>query len=923
MSVEQKKSYKDTLNLPQTPFSIRANAAEKEPALRTQWSESGAATAYFADKGTGHFVLHDGPPYANGNIHLGHALNKVLKDIMVRIARLSGKRVSFRPGWDCHGMPIEIKVAAETEGDLRTTDPVTFKKKCREYALGWKQTQEEQFKALGIWSQWEKPYLTMTPSYEADILRSLASFVDDGYIERKGKTVPWCFSCQTVLANAEIEYADRKDPSCFILFEGHNLSLSCVPEGITAGFLIWTTTPWTIPLNRAVVLHPNATYAVVQLDDSRAAIVGADLVEKLTETFDRELSVLGTLHSSELVGSKAQHPLVDELQVPIISDDAVSITDGTACLHSAPGCGPEDYLMGVKNGLEIFSPLSPDGKYTEGIAPAELEGMSITDGQWWSLKQLKERGALVHKASIKHSYPHCWRCHNGLMFRATDQWFCNLSKNTLVERAQGALNSISFVPSWGKNRLEAFLEHRTEWCISRQRSWGVPIPALFDAESGQAHISASFIRGIADRVAKEGIEYWDRVTIAELRAEGLIPKPLASLPDEQIAKETDILDVWFDSGVSHRAAVENDGQALPVDMYLEGSDQHRGWFQSSLLTAMALNGKPQTQAIVTHGFVVDEKGHKMSKSRGNVVDPLKVIKKYGADVLRLWCASVDYERDVPISEKMLGQVAESYRKLRNTCRFLLSNLYDFNPDADAVALDHLRAIDAYAVAQAYRLNTKIQEQYAQYSFAQAVQMLTRYCTVDLSAQYLDISKDRLYVERADSHARRSAQTAQYHILQILNRLIAPLLVYTADDVYASVPYEQEEASVHLSRFVAHADVAAGSVDMWQQLHALREEILRAIEGEREKGNIKHSLEASVVCGTAQYADALSELKTLLGEQSLEAFFKEWCIVSSFALSTECETAVTHASGMKCPRCWHWSESLHEDGLCARCEDIVR
>lgn len=928
MSVKEKKpSYKETLNLPSTSFSLRAHAEEKEPALRTQWSESGALEQFFADKGNGHFVLHDGPPYANGNIHLGTTLNKVLKDIMVRIARLSGKRVSFRPGWDCHGMPIELKVIEKHGAELRANDPIAFKKACRAYAQGWKETQEKQFQSLGVWAQWDKPYLTMTPSYEAEILRCFARFVEKGFIERKGKTVPWCFSCETVLANIEIEYEDRKDPSCYILFEAHNApEFSFVPKTLSLSYLIWTTTPWTIPLNRAVVLHPNAQYAIVQIDDNRAAIVGAELVEKLSHVLEKQLTVLGTVQSSELIGGKAQHPLVADLQVPIISDEGVSIADGTACLHSAPGCGPEDYLMGIKNNLEIYSPLASNGTYTEGIAPQELIGMPITDGQWWVLKQLKAAGALLHKASIKHSYPHCWRCRNGLMFRATDQWFCNLAKNNLIERARASLDKIEFIPSWGKTRLSSFLEHRTEWCISRQRSWGSPIPALFNTQTGETFISASFVDSIADRVAQEGVEFWEKVTVAQLRAEGLLPDSFAQLPDENIRKETDILDVWFDSGVSHQAAIASDGQALPVDMYLEGSDQHRGWFQSSLLTALALKDEPQTKAIVTHGFVVDEKGHKMSKSRGNVVDPQDVVKKFGADVLRLWCASVDYERDVSISPKMLEQVAQNYRKLRNTCRFLLSNLYDFNPEADAVAFSSLRAIDAYAVSQAHAINEQVQEQYNRSAFAQAVQMLTRYCTVDLSAQYLDISKDRLYVERANSHARRSAQTAQYHILQILNRLLAPLLVYTADDVYASAPFEQEDASVHLTRFIPHAKINAGSSQMWEQLHAMREAILRAIEAQREVGAIKHSLEAAVTCGVpsgSEWEVACNELRGMLGSQTLESFFTEWCIVSSFAITQDDQVTVVPSEGQKCPRCWHWCQTQHEDGLCHRCQEILQ
>lgn len=915
MSSEEKVSYKHTLNLPTTSFSIRANAAEKESLYRTQWAqgiEEQSFTPQHPD-----FVLHDGPPYANGDLHLGHALNKVLKDIMVRVARLSGKTVSYAPGWDCHGLPIEIKVAAEHGSELRTTDPVAFKKLCRAYAKKWCETQEKQFKEFGVWAEWNRRYITMDPTYEADILRSLATFIEKGHIERKGKTVPWCFHCETVLANAEIEYADRKDPSCYILFQAvgkkhNNLSLS---------FLIWTTTPWTIPLNRAVVLHPNAQYAVVQLDDERAAIVGADLVGKLRGVLDRELPVLTTIHSSELVGLQAQHPLVSDLQVPIISDDGVSTSDGTACLHSAPGCGPEDYLMGIKNGLEIYSPLGPDGRYTDGIDPAELNGEKITDGQWWVLKQLKKSGALLHKASLKHSFPHCWRCRNGLMFRATDQWFCNLNKNNLVTRAQKSLENIRFVPLWGQSRLHSFLENRTEWCISRQRSWGVPIPALFDTTTDTAYTSAHFVRAIADRVAQSGIEYWDTVTIAQLRADDLLPAALIELSDEQITKETDILDVWFDSGVSHAAVIGARDGVLPVDMYLEGSDQHRGWFQSSLLSSMVLHDAAPMQTILTHGFVVDAKGHKMSKSLGNAVDPQKVVKKYGADVLRLWVASVDYERDMPISPQMLDQVAESYRKIRNTCRFLLSNLYDFTP-ADAVAYDQLPLLDRYAIEHVNQLNEQVQKLYASYSFAQVVQALTRYCTVDLSAHYLDISKDCLYVEGAKSPARRSAQTAQYHIIETLLRLMAPLLVYTAEDVYANLPYERTADSVHLTTFVAPRTSDATLADLFAELAPVRETILRAIESQRATGAIKHSLEAALAVMFPK--NLLGRLEKALRDMTLDAFVKQWCIVSraTVTVGDQLNAQAQPAGGVKCPRCWHWTSSEHADGLCGRCESVV-
>ncbi len=956
---KEQKSYKDTLNLPTTSLNIRANAAEREPALRSHWEEIQLQAKYFKKQATdtvlhydklytesnlhvglalrpswdvvmpkpkyleqesAPFVLHYGPPYANGHLHVGHALTYVLKDMVVRSERMNGRSVSAVPGWDCHGLPIELKVASET-GDLRTTDPAAFKKACRAYAMRWKEVQEKEMKELGICAEWDKRYMTMDPSYEADIMRSLATFVEKGYIERKGKTVPWCFSCQTVLATAEIEHAERKDPSCYIMFP--------LMDNPRRALLIWTTTPWTIPLNRAVVLNPTANYAVVVLADGREVIVGADLVASLMPILGEGATVLTTIPSSQLIGMRALHPIVDGFTVPVISDDGVSTTDGTACLHSAPGCGPDDYVMGIKNNLEIYSPLSSDGKYTNEIMPQELAGMPIADGQWWVLKQLQERGALLHKTSIKHAYPHCWRCRNGLMFRATDQWFCSLDKHNLVARTQEALNGIAFIPSWGKTRLDAFLGNRTEWCISRQRSWGVPITALFNTVTGQHFLTPELIRGVADKVAVEGIEYWDRVTIAQLRTDGLLPTELTGVADEHIRKETDILDVWFDSGVSHAAVIAARGGSLPVDMYFEGSDQHRGWFQSAVLTSMVLHDKAPMKTIVTHGFVMDAQGHKMSKSRGNVVDPKEVVKKYGADVLRLWVASVDYERDVVISDTLLTQTAEVYRKIRNTCRFLLANLYDFNPETDCVSFDQMQLLDRYALHQAITTLNMARQWYSEYAFASIVQLLARYCSVELSAHYLDMSKDRLYVEGKASVERRSAQTAQYYILTVLNQMIAPLLPFTADDIYLAAPYTDKQQSIHLQQFLALHVPIAGSSEMWESLHELRAAILQEIEKVRATGLIKHSLEAALVLRgleEGQYQKTFAQLRTVLGTQSITEFLIEWCIVSQCTLvpsttnNEEVMITVSSAAGTKCPRCWHWFES--NGAICKRCAAVI-
>jgi len=949
VSAAEKNKYRKTLNLPTTSLSIRAHAQEKEPLLRAKWSENDIHTQYFAQNKQQTFVLHDGPPYANGHLHLGHALNKILKDIVVRSKRMSGYSVSFMPGWDCHGLPIELKVTAEQanltdEGSAKAIaaldDKVLFKKLCRSYAQRWIDIQKEEFKALGVWAEWDKSYATMNPSYQADILRGLAQFVRKGYIERKWKTVPWCFSCRTVLAAAEIEYADRKDPSCYILFPVTNilhaaLFSDIVPE-VQIGALIWTTTPWTIPLNRAVVLHPTAEYVLLDLGNNQAGIVGKDLASHVCSELGIEKKILKTVNSKAFVGHMLKHPFTSIGTVPVLHDVSVGAEEGTACLHSAPGCGPEDYLFGVKNGLEIYSPLSADGRYTDAILPADLNGILITDGQWWVLKHLKKLGLLVHKTSIKHSYPHCWRCNNGLMFRATEQWFCNLEKRQLTQRSRHALEEITFVPAWGKNRLDAFIENRTEWCISRQRSWGVPIPALFCNETEQAYLTAESIEKIADQVAQKGIEYWDHVTIEELKEEGILPSELANKDVTTIRKETDILDVWFDSGVSHTAVIVAAEKSLPVDLYLEGSDQHRGWFQSSLLSSMVLYGKPQTRQILTHGFVVDKHGYKMSKSRGNAKAPFDIIKTHGADILRFWVASVDYERDVVMSDQVLANSAEVYRKIRNTCRFLLANLYDFNVERDGVTHDELRVLDRYALHEVLRINKEVQQLYAQYRFAQVANTISRYCANELSSFYLDIIKDRLYVEGAESHARRSAQTVLATIIAILNRLIAPILVHTAEDIYHAMPFKQETASIHLTRFCQ--DVVQEHDAWWHQLKGFRSEILKALEVQRAQDVIKHSLEARVVVHIDPVSPFGKYYRSFIAHLQKEgegehAFFKEWFIVSEYehvphssgleATALEgCYVHVEHADGKKCPRCWQWSTAQHADHLCDRCMALI-
>lgn len=976
---EVKVSFKDTLNLPRTDFPIRANAKLDDPEMLKRWAhEDLYAKSFVHNSGQTKYILHDGPPYANGHIHIGHAYNKILKDIVTKVQRMFGHHVPVTPGWDCHGLPIEKKVTEQNPG----LSPQELKKACREYAAGWIDIQREEFKALGVLMDWNHPYTTMSFDYEAKILQAFGEFVSQGLIERKNKTVPWCPTDQTVLASAEIEYEDRKDPSIYVLFPLVQTTTDAIlPQckGKEVNLLIWTTTPWTLPLNRAVLLKPSTEYSV--LDTAHGyVVVGKGLADKVCALAGIEKKEIAHINTDNLVAiaARAQHPFVPGLTVPIILDQSVLVDDGTACVHSAPGCGPEDYEVGVRNGLEIYSPISPDGKYTERIMPQELVGMKITDGQIWVIKKLTELHRLFFKTTIKHSYPHCWRCHGGLIFRATKQWFCDLSRGGLKQKAIAAVDGITMLPEKSNNRLKATLDGRLEWCLSRQRIWGVPIPSLICAACDYTYITPELVDQVAKRVKEQGIEYWDDATVEQLLPRGFAcPECKGTV----FTKEQDILDVWFDSGVSHYAVLkDNPALAYPADMYLEGKDQHRGWFQSSLLTSMVLEKTPAMKMIMTHGFTVDEKGRKMSKSLGNVVSPQQMMDKMGTDGLRLWASSIDASGEAVVSDVLVQNVQEVFRKVRNTCRFLLSNLYDYDHALNAIPLHRMRVIDQYAMQQLYKVNNEMLKKYAEHDFTAVFHMLSDYCSSDLSAFYLDIIKDRLYVEKADGLERKSAQTACWYILDTLTRLMAPILSFTAEQL--SDHYQKNKsASIHLQSFATLHDVweqlaaqagsPVASADLlqaervhsesleqtqvmnfivereaqWLVLKNIRSAILKAIEQLREQGVIKHSLEASVqlyfddsMPGHDNVRDLFEQLQE--SGQTIESFFKEYIIVSQFTIKHNTAGGgdvfggleqseykglfirVNKAEGDKCPRCWNWEVSDHEHKLCKRCQKIV-
>lgn len=952
----QKKNFKDTLNLPHTDFPIRADYKKEDVVLLQRWEQDNIYQKIFdQNKGKEKFILHDGPPYANGHLHSGHAYNKILKDIVCKFQRMMGKHVPVTPGWDCHGLPIEFAVKKEQP----TLTGAALKKESREYARKWIAIQKYEFKQLGVMMNWDKPYTTMDFGYESAILKAFGVFVEAGYIERKNKTVPWCPSCQTVLASAEIEYHDRKDPSIYVLFTLHDTTTQYMFPHLhdkPISLLVWTTTPWTLPLNKAVLLKPHTQYVICDVGNNYV-IVGATLVDKVMATCGFEKNIVAECNARDFVACSAmtKHPLIEYMNVPVLTDDSVLVDDGTACVHSAPGAGPVDYEVGIKHNLEIYSPITADGKYTADIQPRELAGMSVTDGQGWVITKLLQNNTLFFKSSIKHSYPHCWRCRGGLIFRATKQWFCDLSHNNVKDRALSVIPEITMIPEGSHNRFEATLEGRLEWCLSRQREWGVPIPALLCMDCDHPYTNKDFIVSIAQHIAKEGIEYWDTVTV-----DAVTPKNLtcAQCGSGKFKKETDILDVWFESGVSHYAVlVHNADLSYPADMYLEGKDQHRAWFQSSLLTSMILEEKPCMRNIVTHGFTVDERGRKMSKSLGNVVSPEQMIERLGTDGLRLWASSIDLTGDAVVSDILLKNVQEVLRKIRNTCRFLLSNINDFDIQNDAVSLEKMQTIDKYALQELFEVYESIMHSYQDYNFTRVFHLLGTYCAVNLSSFYLDIIKDRLYVEKKDGHARRSAQTVCFIILDTLTKLMAPILSFTAEQV--SDHYQKNKIeSIHLQQFsdlesvwrlllpgLNENDAKAMYVQQlrnyeknWTILKEIRSALLKAIELEREKKAIKHSLEARITMYIEpSILDSLCK-QLIKNKENNEEFFKELLIVSQVTIN--CCTPedsdklyetnfkglfvnVQHADGTKCPRCWQWSVTNHVDNLCDRCAAIVK
>ncbi len=918
------KDYKETLNLPKTQFPMRGNLPKKEPEILKKWQEIDLYGKLLKEHQCDEkFILHDGPPYANGHIHIGHALNKILKDIVNKSKSMQGYQIPFVPGWDCHGLPIERAVFKKIKKRKDEVDPLEVRKLCREYAEKWVKVQKEEFIRLGVLGDWKNPYLTMTPSYQADIVRELGKFYEKGLVYRAKKPVYWCPSCITALAEAEIEYSEEKSPSIYVAFEVLFPESKELPNNTY--LVIWTTTPWTLPANVAVAVNPELDY-VLLASSGKVFIVAKELLSDFKDKTGTSGEVLKTLKGTELEGLNYKHPFMDRVGKVVLADYVASDT-GTGLVHIAPGHGEEDYQVSLKYSLPVLVPVDDYGRFNSE-APSWLEGVKIWEANKIISQKLKETGNLLYEGEIVHSYPHCWRCKGKVIFRATPQWFIALDKGspTLRETALKEIDSVKWIPKWGRTRIRNMVESRPDWCISRQRIWGVPIVAFYCKECGEVVFSREIADKVADIFEKESADAWYKKEAKELLPEGFKCPKCGS---EEFEKEMDILDVWFDSGSSHAAVLERREELCwPADLYLEGSDQHRGWFQASLLESCGTRGRAPYKAVLTHGFTLDEEGYKMSKSLGNVISPSDIVKQFGADILRLWVASENFTEDVKISRNILKGVSDAYRKIRNTIRFMIGNLYDFDPK-EALTYQELYEIDRWALNRFYLIAKEIVEDYENFRFNRIYRKIYEYCATELSSVYLDISKDSLYCEAPNSKRRRSSQTVIYRILYGLLTLIAPILSFTAEEAYSYLPGREKE-SIFLEEFPPLCEeVDKELLNRWDKLIKVKGVVNKALEKARSEGLISHSLEASV----SLYADG--ELFELLKSYERELpfiFITSKAQVLPLNRAPEASTSdeeleglkvlVERVSGSKCPRCWIYVDEL-VDGVCSRCAKVLK
>ncbi|WP_455200598.1 isoleucine--tRNA ligase [Kaarinaea lacus] len=933
--------YKDTLNLPSTEFPMRGNLAQREPKMLKRWEDMDLYQKMRdAGQGKPSFILHDGPPYANGDIHIGHAVNKVLKDIIVKSKALSGFNAPYVPGWDCHGLPIELQVEKKKgkAGVKITADQ--FRQACRDYAQRQVDGQRKDFIRLGVFGDWDKPYLTMDFKTEADIIRALGKIIKAGHLHKGSKPVHWCADCGSALAEAEVEYEDKTSPAIDVRFkvldDAAFMSRCQNADGKEhsgkgdISVVIWTTTPWTLPANQAVALNPELDYAVIEVEGQygveRLLLAEALLKDAVGRYEFDEHHVVAYCKGSDLEGIKLQHPFYDR-EVPIILGDHVTTESGTGAVHTAPGHGQEDYAVGLRYDLPVDNPVGGNGCFLEGT---ELfAGEHVFKANDHVIEVLKAKGTLVHDESLRHSYPHCWRHKTPIIFRATPQWFISMDQNGLRETAMKAIKQTEWLPDWGQARIEGMVENRPDWCISRQRTWGVPIPLFVNKQTGELHPETErLIEEVAQRVEGSSIDAWFN----------LEPQELLGSDAENYDKVSDTLDVWFDSGVTHYAVLDaHEELHTPADLYLEGSDQHRGWFQSSLLTSVAIRNAAPYKEVLTHGFTVDAKGQKMSKSRGNVVAPQKVVNQLGADILRLWVAATDYRGEMSVSDEILKRTADAYRRMRNTARFLLANLHGFDPRRDMIGLDEMISLDRWAVDRASQLQQDLLTAYNDYEFHLIYQRIHNFCNVDMGSFYLDVIKDRQYTTRADSLARRSAQSAMYHIVEALARWLAPILSFTAEEIWQAIPGERGDSVflAHWYEFPKTTSVNKLDDKFWALALEVREAVSKRLEELRVAGEIGSSLDAEVdlYCGSELYQQ-LERLEDELRFVLITSYARihretergDQGVHHKLSTGDEMWVSVQACPHNKCVRCWHHREDVGSNEahpeLCGRCVDNV-
>jgi len=919
--------YKDTLNLPTTAFPMKASLAQREPAMLEEWKQNKVYEKIREARAGGRrFILHDGPPYANGHLHCGHALNKILKDIIVKSKTMSGFDAPFVPGWDCHGLPIELNVEKKVGKAGDKISVSAFREKCREYAQSQIDVQRDEFQRLGVFGDWQHPYTTMNYTYEANIVRALGKIIENGHLQQGFKPVHWCIDCKSALAEAEVDYEEKKSPSIDVAFSATNPTefLKIFAQDLPKKPLvvpIWTTTPWTLPANEAVCLHPDISYSLVDVGD-KYLILATDLVDAVMLRYGfTNVSIVSQTKGQALEHQSLCHPFM-ERQVPIVLGDHVTTESGTGCVHTAPAHGPEDFQVGQAYGLKLINPVLGNGCFAPDVP--FFGGLSVLKANAPIIDKLKAHQVLLHEELMEHSYPHCWRHKTPVIFLATPQWFVSMDKNGLRQQLMEQIGKVTWLPDWGQARIANMVEGRPDWCISRQRAWNTPMPLFIHKTTRELHPDTlALMATIAERIEKLGLEAWY----------DLDPSELLGKDAEYYEKSNDTLDVWFDSGISHYAVLKHgEGLGMPADVYFEGSDQHRGWFNSSLTTAVAMYGTPPYKTVLTHGYTVDAEGKKLSKSKGNYVSLDKLIHQHGADILRLWVSSTDYRNEVSISEEIIKRNADAYRRIRNTARFLLANLFDYSHEQHAVAPDNMVELDKWAIKRCQDLQKEIIAAYEQYNFHVIYQKIHNFCAVDMGSFYLDIIKDRQYTTGVNSIARRSCQTAMYYIIQALTRWLAPILSFTAEEIWRTIPGYQGESVFVETWFDAWPEMTSIDMKEWQRLYLIRDEVNKALETQRQLGVIGSALAAEVTLYAAP--SLLPSLNRVAKELH---FIMITSGVSVMPMDEKSSDALYHSelglailvkpsTAAKCARCWHrcsdvGTHKAHIE-LCQRCLDTI-